>query len=193
MTIIVVRHGRTQANASGLLLGRLDVPLDDRGREQATALAEAVGPVDRVISSPLLRTRETAEAFGVPVEIDDRWIEVDYGDIDGTPLSELSSEMWTTWRADIDFIPAGGEALSHVGARVRDALDELASASGGERIVVVSHVSPIKAAVAWAVGGPDELTWRLFVEPASITRIEVGQHGPVLRSFNETAHLASRP
>ena len=61
----IVRHGRTDHNASGLLLGRIDPPLDALGQQQAAALASAIGPVDRVISSPLLRTRETASAFDV--------------------------------------------------------------------------------------------------------------------------------
>lgn len=189
MTIIVVRHGRTEANAAGLLLGHLDVPLDDLGREQALALAAAVGRVDRVISSPLLRTRETAAAFGLPVEVDDRWIELDYGDLDGTRLSDVPPDLWAVWRSDLDFAPERGESHRHLGIRVRSALDDLATTSQGEVVVVVSHVSPIKASVAWALDAGDEVTWRLFVAPASITRIEVGLQGPVLRSFNETAHL----
>ncbi|HAZ55902.1 MAG TPA: hypothetical protein DCY78_01570, partial [Acidimicrobiaceae bacterium] len=71
--LFVVRHGRTAANASGLLLGRLDPDLDELGVRQATAAAAALGSVDRVVSSPLLRTRHTAEAFGLEVEVDDRW------------------------------------------------------------------------------------------------------------------------
>ena len=63
MHLVIVRHGRTEANAHGLLLGRLDVELDPVGRAQAERLAAATGPVDRVIASPLQRTRQTAAAF----------------------------------------------------------------------------------------------------------------------------------
>jgi probable phosphoglycerate mutase len=190
--LLVVRHGRTAHNASGLLLGRLDPPLDELGRTQAAALAAAVGPVDRVISSPLLRTRETAEAFGEDIEIDDRWIELDYGAYDGVPLGEVPSEVWAQWRSDIDFTPPGGESLRQLGDRVRDALDELSThGSAGERTtVVVTHVSPVKAAVGWALGTGDEVSWRLWVAPASITRIGTTPRHGVLHSFNETAHLA---
>ena len=81
--LIVVRHGRTDANASGLLLGRrLDPGLDALGEQQAAALAAAVPRPARVISSPLQRTRQTAAAFGCPVEVDERWIELDYGALD---------------------------------------------------------------------------------------------------------------
>jgi broad specificity phosphatase PhoE len=189
--LVIVRHGRTAHNASGLLLGRLDPPLDELGRTQAAALAAAVGPVDRVISSPLLRTRETAEAFGRDVEVDDRWIELDYGEYDGVPLAEVPAETWAQWRADVDFCPPGGETLRQLGARVRGALDDLADDAvvGTGTTVVVTHVSPVKAAVGWVVGAGDEVSWRLWVAPASITRIGLTPRGSVLHSFNETAHL----
>ncbi len=187
----IVRHGRTAHNASGLLLGRLDPPLDELGRAQARAMAASYGRVDRVICSPLLRTRETAAAFGVEPIIDDRWIELDYGEYDGRPLGEIRSETWAAWRTDLDFAPPGGESLRQLGARVRSALDELlADGSAADRTtVIVSHVSPIKAAVCWALGADDLTAWRLWVAPASISRIGTTPHGGVLHSFNETAHL----
>ncbi len=187
--IVVCRHGRTAHNAAARLLGRLDVPLDDVGRAQARALAAAVGPVDRVVSSPLLRTRETAAAFDAPVEVDERWIELDYGELDGTPLAEVPAELWAAWRADPSFRPVGGETLAELGVRVRAALDDLVAAATDSTVVVVTHVSPIKASVAWALGVGDEVTWRMFIGQASITRIGVGSRGPVLQSCNEVAHL----
>jgi len=188
----IVRHGRTDHNASGLLLGRIDPPLDDLGREQADALADAIGPVDRVISSPLRRTRETAEAFGVEPVIDERWIELDYGDYDGRPLGEIRSETWEQWRTDLDFAPPNGESIRELGIRVRSALDDLvADGSAAERTtVIVTHVSPIKAATCWALGVDDLVAWRLWVAPASITRIGTTPRGGVVHSFNEIAHLA---
>lgn len=189
--IVIVRHGRTAHNASGLLLGRLDPPLDELGRAQAAALAAAVGPVDRVISSPLARTRETAAAFGAAVELDERWIELDYGEYDGVPLSDVPPEIWKRWRDDLDFRPPAGETLRELGDRVRGALDELAAESGpgAGTTVVVTHVSPVKAAVGWTLGAGDDVSWKLWVAPASITRIGVTDRGGVLHSFNETAHL----
>jgi broad specificity phosphatase PhoE len=195
--LIVVRHGRTEANAAGRLLGRLDPPLDELGRRQAAALAAAVGPVDRVISSPLRRARETAEALaasaasGIDVEVDDRWIELDYGAFDGTPLGAVPPETWQEWREDVTFRPPGGETLVELGDRVGSALDELAAhGSAGERTtVVVTHVSPVKAAVAWTLGVGHEVSWRIWVAPASITRIGTTPHGGILHTFNEVAHL----
>ncbi len=70
-----------------------------------------MGPVDRVVASPLLRTRQTAAAFGAAVEIDDRFIELDYGEYDGLPLADVPAELWDRWRTDSDFAPPGGESL----------------------------------------------------------------------------------
>jgi broad specificity phosphatase PhoE len=192
--LLILRHGRTEANASGLLLGRLDVELDAVGRAQAERLSAAIGPVDRVITSPLQRARQTAAAITGPLTVDDRLIELDYGELDGVAFGDVPTEMWDRWRRDLDFAPPGGESLAHLGARVRAFLDELSDpgsdGSGGsdEVVAVVSHVSPIKAAVAWALGATDELTGRLYVAPASISEVEVTGRSAVLRRFNETMH-----
>lgn len=190
MSLIIVRHGRTEANASGLLLGRrLDPGLDALGVRQAEALAGVVGGADRVVCSPLRRTRETAAALGLPVTVDERWIEIDYGSLDGTPMLEVPAATWAEWRADIDFVPGGGESLAALGARVRAAADELVEEARATDIVVVTHVSPIKAAAAWALGVGDEVTWRMWCAPASITEIGTERSTPSLHSFNVTAHL----
>ena len=187
--LIIVRHGQTTANASGLLLGRADVPLTETGLEQAAALAAAVGPVERVISSPLQRARQTAGAFDAPVDVDDRWTELDYGIYDEKPITEVPPELWDRWRTDPEYSPPEGESLAAVGRRVRSACMELAERAADEDVVVVSHVSPIKAGVAWALGTGDLIAWRTFVGLASITRIGVTERGPLLRTFNEMAHL----
>ncbi len=117
--LYVLRHGRTESNASGLLLGRSDPPLDDLGVRQAAAAAGALPVPDRVVTSPLRRARQTAGAFGVDVEVDERWIELDYGAFDGTPVAEVPRETWAAWQADLDWAPPGGESHRQLGARVR--------------------------------------------------------------------------
>jgi alpha-ribazole phosphatase len=185
--LILLRHGQTDANAARLLLGRADPPLNELGRGQAQALAavERVAGARRVVTSPLLRTAQTAALLGPPVVVDDRWIEIDYGRYDGTPLVDVPAELWTCWRADPAWAPEGGESLAAVGRRVRGACDELMAEAASADIVVVSHVSPIKAAVAWALGAADESVWHMFLDVASVCRIGIGSEGPSLRSFNE--------
>ena len=187
--LYLVRHGRTAANASGLLQGRLDPPLDEIGCKQAVAIAALVGPVDAVITSSLVRARETAQCFGLPVEVDDRWIELAYGEYEGVPAAEVPNEVWQAWRTDAKFATEGGECFGALDARVRSACDELAARIGREDVVVVSHVSPIKAAVAWALGVGPETSWRMFLDVAAICRIGVSGRGASLLSYNSVAHL----
>lgn len=187
--LILVRHGRTEANAAGLLLGRSDPGLDPVGVTQAAAVASELGEVERVVSSPLQRTRATAAGLGRPVEPDDRWLEMSYGEWEGRPVADVPAATWQEWMSDPDFAPPGGESIAALGARVRSACDELLADAASRDIVVVSHVSPIKAAVAWALGVPDSVAWHLYLAPASITRIGVSGSRRVLRTYNETAHL----
>jgi probable phosphoglycerate mutase len=189
--LILVRHGRTAANAAGLLQGRLDNPLDPVGEGQAAAIAAALGRVDRVITSPLQRARSTAQAIGGDVVVDERWVELDYGLFDGQAQGDLAADVWDHWRADPQYAPPGGESLAELDRRVVGALEELSREAQHRDVVVVSHVSPIKAAIAWAVGSSvGVMSWRCRLDVASICRIAVTPRGPVMISFNETAHLA---
>ncbi|MDP1820274.1 MAG: histidine phosphatase family protein [Acidimicrobiales bacterium] len=187
--LIVVRHGRTEANASGLLLGRNDPGLDELGRLQAGTLAAAVAGSRRVVCSPLRRTRETAAAIGLPVEVDERWIELDYGALDGVPMSEVPADLWSRWTSDLTFAPEDGESIAALGERVRAACEDLAEEAATHDVVVVTHVSPVKAAVAWALGVGDEVAWRMFVAPASITRLSTSGPRRSLHGFNQITHL----
>jgi broad specificity phosphatase PhoE len=190
--LILVRHGQTEPNRAGQLLGRIDAPLTDLGRRQAEAAAHAVlasCSVAQVVSSPLVRAQETASLFGCAVDVDERWIEVDYGDYDGLPFKEVPDELWRQWRADPSWAPPAGESRASVGTRVRAACEDLAVRAADEDVVVVSHVSPIKAAVAWALEVGDEVSWRMRLDVASVCRIQTGPRGNSLHKFNETAHL----
>jgi broad specificity phosphatase PhoE len=194
--LILVRHGESSANAQGLLVGRSDVELTEKGRAQAVSVRQLLdAPVDALRTSPLRRARDTANALdlGLPADVDGRWIEVDYGEYDCQPLREVPADVWREWRSNPDFRPPGGETLAEVDARVSAACDELfaedgmgARATAGD-VVVVSHVTPIKAAVAWALGSGAALSWRLHLQTASVTRIGWGNGVPVLHGFNEVA------
>lgn len=183
--LFLVRHGQTAANADQLLLGRADPPLTALGRAQATAIAAALPAPALVVSSPLRRARDTAAAFGGPVDVDERWLELDYGEWDERPAGDVPSHLWRRWRHDSRFAPPGGESLVALTERVHAACDQLAAAAAEADVVVVTHVSPVKAAVAWALGAPPAIAWRMYVEDAAVCRIDVAREGPVLRTFNE--------
>lgn len=190
--LILVRHGRTQANREGRLQGRLDQDLDEHGRRQAIAVAAFVQDrceVDFVVSSPLKRAAQTAEAFGRPVELDDRWMELAYGEYEGTPHADVPSEVWSRWREDPNFTPEGGESLAALDVRVRTACDDLLGRAGEANIVVVSHVSPMKSAVAWALGVGIDISFNCHLDHASVCRIAVRNGRPILQTFNETVLL----
>jgi broad specificity phosphatase PhoE len=202
----LVRHGESEANRSRLLVGRMDSPLTALGRRQAEALGDLFArqrsrPV-RLVTSPLGRAVDTAQAIYEAlaaadgggrvacVEVDERFSELDYGELDGCSSADLEPGTWERWRADSSWRPPQGETLEEVGSRVSAACAELAPVAAGGDVIVTSHVSPIKAAVAWALGGGADLSWRLLLGVASVTRVATyGDGGRVLVSFNETGHL----
>lgn len=204
--VILVRHGRTAVNAQGRLSGRHDPELDELGERQVRAAAEALqrligGRTVTVVSSPLVRCFQTAQAVALacsgvesPPMVDDRFIEMDYGEWDGRKLSDVPAESWRRWREDPDFAPPGGETLMSVTARVSEGVRDWVSRQPGEVLVVASHVSPIKAAVIWALGVGEQATWRMRLSNASVTSLDVMVRPPdevsaTVTAFNETAHL----
>jgi broad specificity phosphatase PhoE len=183
--LILVRHGRTEANAQARLQGRLDLPLDEVGQQQAASIAERLGTPDLLITSPLLRARQTAEHFGADTTIDPRWVEISYGAYEGLPFDEVASETWDRWYGDVHFCPPDGESLFTLGERVVDACEELLPLARDRDVVVVTHVSPMKAAVAWALGVDLHISWRTHLDHASVCRVKATPRGPSLVSFNE--------
>lgn len=199
-SLIIVRHGRTAFNARGLLQGRTDNPLDDVGRRQADevgrylkeSLSRDSSSADIVvICSPLVRAQQTAHAIATEMSsdivIDDRWIELDYGVYEGMRQVDVPSEIWATWRQDPHFAPEAGETLHAVQQRVSAACDDLSRQLQGRTAVIVTHVSPIKSSIAWALGVDVGIGWRTQLDTASMSRIRLTVNGPVLQTFNETA------
>jgi probable phosphomutase (TIGR03848 family) len=193
-TVLLLRHGRTSTNASGVLAGHQPVGLDETGRAQAAAvgarLAGARLPLAAVVSSPLPRCRETL-ALALPdadVVEDERLIECRYGDWTGQPLKKLAKDpLWGVVQAHPSaarFPGVDAESMSEMAARgvaaIRD-WDARVSADHGPDAVwlACSHGDVIKAIVADALGLHLDLFQRIAVDPASITAI---RYTP-LRSF----------
>jgi broad specificity phosphatase PhoE len=195
--IIFVRHGQTVVNREGRIQGRIDAPLTDLGHEQARLAASGLAgcAATLVLTSPLRRAvdtaREIAEVVGVPIEVDDRLVELDYGDWDGRLLGEVSPADWEQWRIDPSFAPPGGESLDAVVTRVGQFCAERLRPDAA--LVAVSHVSPIKAAVVWALGIGNAAIWRMHLDVASVTRIGRRETGPpFLDGYNDISHLSGR-
>ncbi len=186
--LTLLRHGQTDFNAKGLLQGRIDNPLNGTGFAQAEKAAEAIGEVDRVISSPLKRAIQTADVFNKEIEISDAWIELDYGEWDGKPVASVPKEIWDEWKNDPSFKPPNGESLKNLGQRVRSALEILVT-NEDEHVLIVTHVSPIKASIAWALGASDDIGWRTRLDTASFSQIHIKAETPILTKFNITNPL----
>ncbi len=205
-TVVLVRHGRTKANADGVLAGWTPgVRLDDRGRAQAAAVGERLRavPLAAVVTSPLERTVETAEAIltardaggAVPLmEVDDRLAEPNYGDWTGKKLSVLVKDpLWKVVQAHpsgMVFPGVGGEALSGVSARavaaVRDWNARLETAHGSDVVwAAVSHGDVIKAITADALGLHLDEFQRLVVDPCSLTVIRYTGGRPFVIRTND--------
>lgn len=188
--LILLRHGRTPNNAEARLQGQSDSPLDEVGFEQSAVAGEALRarwPVDRVVTSSRRRTRQTARAAGLgdaPTTIDDRWMEIDFGAYDDRRISEVMAELGAAWSSDISYVPPGGESMAQLHQRVGDAVADLAEEAVTSNVVVVTHATPIKSAVAWLLGGTAEMIMRLRVSLASITALGPVAHGLVLTDFN---------
>ncbi|MEZ0071097.1 histidine phosphatase family protein [Planotetraspora sp. GP83] len=193
-TVLLVRHGLTAMTGPVLAGWTPGVHLNERGREQAEALAGRLGPLelDAIVSSPLERCQETAAAIArgraVSVETDDRFGECGYGDWTGRPLKELAKEpLWQVVQAHPSAaVFPGGEALADTQSRavraVRDWNERL-----GEKAtyLVCSHGDVIKAIVADALGLHLDQFQRITADPASLTVIRYTPLRPFLLRSND--------
>ena len=198
---LLLRHGQTPMSVQKRYAGRSDVPLTDAGVAQAAAAAKrlASAGIAAIVASPLQRTVETAEQVaavtGLPVVTEDGFRETDFGAWEGLTFAEVR-ERWpsemTAWLADPEVAPPGGESFAEVSERVTAALHRVLAGRTGQRILVVSHVTPIKTLVAAALLAPPAALYRMHLDVAALCEIDWYADGPaVLRSFNDTAHLSN--
>ena len=197
---VLLRHGQTPMSVQKRYVGRSDVPLTDLGVQQAVAAAKrlASASLDAIVASPLLRAVQTADevaaATGVPVVTDAGFRETDFGAWEGLTFAEVRDgwpDELNRWLADPAAAPPGGESLAAVGERVTAALHRVLSARERQTVLVVSHVTPIKTLVAAALLAPPPALYRMHLDVAALSRIDWYADGPaVLRSFNDTSHLA---
>ncbi|MEV0775501.1 histidine phosphatase family protein [Streptomyces sp. NPDC050433] len=205
-TLILVRHGRSTANTSGVLAGRTPgVALDEQGVAQAAALpARLTGlPLAAVVSSPLQRCLETVRPLvearpGIETHHEDRISECDYGDWSGRKLAELADEplMSVVQQHPSAAVFPGGESMRAMQARAVDAVRDWntrVEAEHGEDAVFLmcSHGDIIKSLVADALGMHLDLFQRIHADPCSVTVIRYTRLRPFLMRLGETGDLGS--
>ncbi|MFC4904261.1 MSMEG_4193 family putative phosphomutase [Kocuria oceani] len=193
--VLLVRHGETPTTGK-VLPGRAPgLHLSDHGRAQAEQVAERLAgvPVDAVLTSPLERTRETAEPTeartGRAAVVDPGLLECDFGEWTGAELSRLSRlTAWSTvQRAPSTFRFPGGESFPEMQARMVGAVDRARAEHEGGVVVCFSHADPIKAVLAHALGTHLDLFQRIVVSPCSVSAISYAPgQAPAVLTLNST-------
>ncbi|MGY3336000.1 broad specificity phosphatase PhoE/ribonuclease HI [Streptomyces filamentosus] len=202
-TFVLLRHGETALTPEKRFSGSggSDPELSEAGRRQAAAVADALaarGTVQHVVSSPLARCRQTAEAvaarLGLDVVVEPGLRETDFGAWEGLTFAEVRArypEDMDAWLASPKAAPTGGgESFATVTRRVAAARDRLAAAHAGRTVLLVSHVTPIKTLVRLALGAPPESLFKMELSAASLSAVAYYADGNAsVRLLNDTSHL----
>jgi ribonuclease H / adenosylcobalamin/alpha-ribazole phosphatase len=199
VTTVLLRHGQTPLSDERRFAGRRDIPLTETGLRQAEAVAQrlaARGGIDAIVTSPLQRARDTADAVasatGAPVRVDDAWMELDFGEWEGLSYAE-AAERWpaemAAWMKDSVVAPPGGESIAAATRRVLPALGRVLEQPPAT-VLVVSHVTPMKIVLRHALLAPPPAVRRMHLDVACLCEIDWFDEGlGVVRSLNDTGHL----
>ena len=199
MQIVLIRHAHSQANAKGILSGRLpNIKLSEKGTAQSQELATRLGvfPIKQIRVSPMGRCQETIEPWlaSIPklnralVIRDENLNEVDYGSWSGKKLAALSAhKLWKTVQNNPSamYFP-NGEGLAHMQQRAMQSVHEAVSLKGKGTVVLVSHGDVIKAIVCSALGMHLDDFQRIVIDPASVTLLDYSSGQPRLTLLNDT-------
>jgi ribonuclease H / adenosylcobalamin/alpha-ribazole phosphatase len=197
---VLLRHGDTRLSPEHRFSGLRDLPLSANGTWQAKAAAGRLAAgtrIDAVVSSPLRRAAATAaiaaDELGLTAVTDDDLRETDFGEWEGFTLAEIQ-QRWpadvAAWQHNPEQAPPGGESFADTAQRVHRACDRLLRDHGGQTVLVVSHITPIKILLCRALGVPLVTLYRLYLGSACINEIQWhGREFAAVRRVNDTSHL----
>ncbi|MFI9588370.1 bifunctional RNase H/acid phosphatase [Streptomyces sp. NPDC052236] len=201
-TFVLLRHGETPLTPEKRFSGSggSDPSLSAVGLRQAEAVASALaarGTIEEIVSSPLKRCRETAEAVAVRlnlgVRIEEGLRETDFGAWEGLTYAEVRERYGddlTAWLASPKVAPPGGESFATVTRRVSATRDKLLATYAGRTVLLVTHVTPVKTLVRLALGAPPESLFRMELSAASLSAVAYYADGNAsVRLLNDTSHL----
>ncbi|HUR32637.1 MAG TPA: histidine phosphatase family protein [Vicinamibacterales bacterium] len=191
-TFLLIRHGLTDAVGKVMAGHSAGVHLNATGRDQAASLPARLGqlPIAAIYASPLERTRETAQAIadarGVPVEIERRFIEVDFGRWTNRRFADLADDShWQLYNAFRGVTrPPDGEALVDVQQRTAEALFDLHARHPDHVVAIVSHADTLRAILMYFLGMPIDFVQRLDLSPGRISVLQLGHGAPRVLQVN---------
>lgn len=200
-SLLLLRHGETALSVERRFSGLGDAELTAKGLAQAEAAASRLSRepyrLDVIVTSPLQRARQTAEAVaqraGLTVEVDEGLRETDFGAWEGHTFTEIQ-RRWpaelAAWLDDPATAPPDGESFEATARRVEESRDRLVEQYTGRTVLVVSHVTPIKTLLRLALTAPPSALYRMHLDLACLSLIDYFSDGPaVVKSFNDTGHL----
>src|SRR5690348_12587604 len=197
--LLLLRHGQTVLSIDRRYSGHGDPELTTVGRAQAAAAAARLATypeITSILTSPLRRAKQTAElvaqATGAPLGLRDGLIETDLGAWEGLTFTEARDrdpELHAKWLGAEDVPPPGGESFAVVRERVAAELASIVEDHEGETLVLVTHVTPIKMILRQALGGSAEILYRLHLDLACLSEVQVFPDGGMcVRLVNDTSH-----
>ena len=194
-----MRHGETEWNVLGRIQGHSDVPLSQKGREQAHTVARRLkeAPLDVIYCSDLSRASETARIIlgdrDIPLHATAKLRERDYGVFEGLSLEERRDRLPEMFAAslikDLDFAPTGGESARATSARMTEFIAGLRARHPDETVLIVGHGGSLRAAIIALMEFPLEATWRFVMSNCSLSVFDTYPDNAVLRLYNDTSHL----
>jgi probable phosphoglycerate mutase len=200
LRLYLVRHGQTDASRHNQFCGRIDPPLTPVGVSMAEALATRYGRLGwrEIVSSPLLRAQKTAEptarAAGLPVTIDDGWVEIAYGEWDGRAEDEVERNdagRFAAWVAHPGRVaPPGGESGDQIAARALGAVERIRARHGDGKVLVVSHKATLRVLLCALCGiDVDQFRRRIGQRVCAVNVVDFPPSGPLLQVLGDVSHL----
>jgi broad specificity phosphatase PhoE len=197
--ILLVRHGQTEWNRQEIFRGRVDIPLDETGIEQARALAERLAGerLSAIYCSPLSRAAVTAQMLGDPSGLHpqptDNLIDMSYGSWEGLQHAQVKERypaLYARWMTEPHLVrPPGGEMLAEVRQRATAGLNMIAAGSPDATVVVVSHRVVTKLLLCAALGIGEDGFWRIRQDTCCLNVLEWDADRPSVVLLNDTCHL----
>jgi broad specificity phosphatase PhoE len=196
-TVLLIRHGQTEWNAEGRWQGHEDIPLNEKGREQARALAQRLAgwPIEFIYTSDLLRAKETAEIIAQPLNLtpiqDVNLRERNGGFFQGLTGDEIRSEHAEAWQKLIEGQEIEGvESNTAVQERVRQAFETIADNHKGQMVALVSHGASLGLLIAMALGFTLAQRPRFTMrQNTGLSIVEMDESGPLVILLNDASHL----